>query len=139
MVVIDGIKNFLFLVNDNWTAIIVIVGVVLAFIKKVNNYRKLSTEQKIEIAWSQLKESILGWCSEAEAKWTIDKQLGSAGQIKRSEVVAKVFEQYPILQTITNQEEVLKKIDDIIDEALDEVRKVVTNVDNELNNKGKEE
>ena len=50
MNILDGIKNFLQLVNDNWVTITVIIGLVLSIYKKAKDYFKKSDEEKIEIA-----------------------------------------------------------------------------------------
>ena len=55
MDILNGIKNFLSLINDNWTTILVIVGLALALWKKIESYSKLSTDKKIEIAKKQGK------------------------------------------------------------------------------------
>ena len=48
--ILNGIQNFLQIINDNWTTILVIIGLLLALWKKIDSYRKLSTDEKIEIA-----------------------------------------------------------------------------------------
>ena len=72
MDILNGIKNFLSLINDNWTTILVIVGLALALWKKIESYSKLSTNKKIEIAKKQISENILKLITQAEkdyAEW----------------------------------------------------------------------
>ena len=47
MSILDGIRNFLELVNENWTTIIVIIGLVIAITKKGIVYFNKSDEEKI--------------------------------------------------------------------------------------------
>lgn len=120
--ILDGLKNFLQLINDNWTLIIIIIALLVSIISKVKSFLSKSDEEKIEIAKKQVREYILGLITQAE----IDYEAWSkAGSIKRSEVIAEVFKQFPILSKVTNQEELIAWLDQIIDEALVELRKII--------------
>lgn len=132
MDILNGIKNFLSLINDNWTTILVIIGLALALLKKIESYSKLSTDKKIEIAKKQISENILKLITQAEkdyAEWE------KAGSIKRSEVISEIYKEYPILAKVVNQEELVKWIDEQIDNALPTLREIIkqnestTNVD----------
>ena len=122
MDILNGIKNFLSLINDNWTTILVIVGLALALWKKIESYSKLSTDKKIEIAKKQISENILKLITQAEkdyAEWE------KAGSIKRSEVISGIYKEYPILAKVVNQEELVKWIDEQIDNALPTLRDII--------------
>ena len=122
MDILNGIKNFLSLINDNWTSILVIVGLLLALWKKIELYSKLSTEKKIEIAKKQISENILKLITQAEkdyAEWE------KAGSIKRSEVISEIYKEYPILAKVVNQDELIKWIDEQIDNALPTLRDII--------------
>ena len=132
MDILNGIKNFLSFINDNWTTILVIVGLALALWKKIESYSKLSTDKKIEIAKKQISENILKLITQAEkdyAEWE------KAGSIKRSEVISEIYKEYHILAKVVNQEELVKWIDEQIDNALPTLREIIkqnestTNVD----------
>ena len=122
MDILNGIKNFLSLINDNWTTILVIVGLALALWKKIESYSKLSTDKKIEIAKKQISENILKLITQAEkdyAEWE------KAGSIKRSEVISEIYKEYPILAKVVNQEELVKWIDEQIDNALPTLMEII--------------
>lgn len=122
MDILNGIKNFLSLINDNWTTILVIIGLALALWKKIESYSKLSTDKKIEIAKKQISENILKLITQAEkdyAEWE------KAGSIKRSEVISEIYKEYPILAKVVNQEELIKWIDEQIDNALPTLRDII--------------
>ena len=122
MDILNGIKNFLSLINDNWTTILVIVGLALALWKKIESYSKLSTDKKIEIAKKQISENILKLITQAEkdyAEWE------KAGSIKRSEVISEIYKEYTILAKVVNQEELVKWIDEQIDNALPTLREII--------------
>lgn len=120
---LDGIKNFIQFINDNWTTIVVIISVVIAIVQKVRSYFTKSKDERINIAKAQIQEIVLKLVSDAETDY---KDWKKAGSIKRVQVIQKIFADYPILSKVANQDELIKWIDDNIDEALRELHKVVT-------------
>lgn len=134
MDILNGIKNFLSLINDNWTTILVIVGLALALWKKIESYSKLSTNKKIEIAKKQISENILKLITQAEkdyAEWE------KAGSIKRNEVISEIYKEYPILAKVVNQEELVKWIDEQIDNALPTLRDIIKQNEKDISDTGK--
>ena len=122
MDILNGIQNFLQIINDNWTTILVIIGLALALWKKIESYSKLSTDKKIETAKKQISENILKLITQAEkdyAEWE------KAGSIKRSEVISEIYKEYQILAKVVNQEELVKWIDEQIDNALPTLRDII--------------
>lgn len=116
---IDGLKNFLLFINENWTSILVIFGLILMLWKKIENYNKLSTEEKIAIAKRQIQERMLKLISDAEENY---EDWAKAGEIKRAEVIARIYNEYPILSSVVNQDELIVWIDEQIDAALPTLR-----------------
>ena len=134
MDILNGIKNFLSLINDNWTTILVIVGLALALWKKIESYSKLSTDKKIETAKKQISENILKLITQAEkdyAEWE------KAGSIKRSEVISEIYKEYHILAKVVNQEELVKWIDEQIDNALPTLRDIIKQNEKDTSDTGK--
>lgn len=123
-VVLNGVKNFLQLVNDNWTLIIVVCGLGVSVYKKAKSYIKLTNQQKIDLAWEKISKTMLSMVSDAESNWDDWKE---AGSIKRAEVINRIFKEYPVLDKITTRDEVINRIDEMIDEALKEMRKIFQN------------
>ena len=121
MNILNGIQNFLMLVNEHWTEIIVIIGLALVLYKRVKDYLGKTNEEKIEIAKAQIKETVLRLVTDAEMDY---KEWVKAGAVKRAQVVEEIFMMYPILAKVTNQKELVAWIDDIIDEALETLREI---------------
>lgn len=120
----DGIKNFLSFINDNWTSVMVIIGLALAIYKKAANYFSKSTDEKIAIAKAQITERILKMIADAEVDF---EEWNKAGSIKRSQVIGEIFEKYPILSKAASQKEIIDWLDDEINESLKTLRDVVAN------------
>ena len=122
MNILDGIKNFLQFVNDNWTTICVVIGLVIAIYKKVKDYLRLSNDEKIAIAKAQVKETILRLVTDAESDY---QEWVKAGSVKRAQVIEEIFLMYPALSKVTNQEELIAWIDEAIDNALVTLREII--------------
>lgn len=119
---LDGIKNFLKLINDNWTTMTVIIGLALIVYRKVKDFLTKSDDEKIEIALKKIRETMLDYVSISENKYSEWKE---AGSLKRAQVIKQLYTDYPELSSFYDQEELIKRIDEMIDEALPELRKVI--------------
>ena len=119
---LNGIQNFLQFINDNWISIIIIISLIIAIIQKIKRYFSKSNDEKISTAKSQIKEVILKLITDAEIDY---ENWNKAGSIKRSQVIQKIFEKYPILTKISNQTEIIEWIDETINISLKELRKIV--------------
>ncbi len=122
MTILNGIQNFLIFINDNWTSIMVIIGLSIAVSEKVKDYFSKSNEEKIKIAKTQIEQTILKMITEAEIDY---EEWNKAGSIKRSQVISEIFIEYPILSKVVNQDELIQWIDNEINNALDTLRKVI--------------
>lgn len=119
---LNGLKNFLTMINDNWTTILIIIGLCIGLYKKIENYLSKSDDEKITIAKDQLKQVILKMITDAEQDYT---EWEKAGSIKRSQVIKEIFSEYPILSKISDQDQLIKWIDEQIDNALVDLRKII--------------
>ena len=119
---LNGIQNFLQFVNDNWTSIIITISLIVAIVQKVKKYFAKSTEEQIATAKSQISEIVLKLITDAEVDY---KDWEKAGSIKRSQVIQKIFDEYPILAKVADQQEVVNWIDEMIDTSLKELRNIV--------------
>lgn len=131
-VILDGIYNFLNFLNENWTLICSIFVVALAITKKAQAFFAKSKEEREEIAKAELENQIAiakAQISEIMLKLVTDAEESylkwvSAGAVKRAQVINEVFEMYPILSKVSNQEEVIAFLDDTINEAMKTMRKI---------------
>lgn len=122
MNILNGIQKFLELINDNWTTIMVILGLAAAIAQKAKNYLAKSDDEKIAIAKMQIRETILKLVAEAEMDY---EEWNVAGSIKRAQVINQIYEQYPVLSKIVDQPELVAWIDKQIDDALDTLRCII--------------
>ena len=118
----EGLQKFLQILNDNWTSILVCAGLIVGIITKTHDYMSKSQEEKIELAKKQIQTTILKMISDAEVDW---QEWSKAGSIKRSQVIKQIYEEYPILTKVVDQDALIKYIDEQIDGALDTLREIV--------------
>lgn len=123
MNILNGVKNFLEFINNNWTTIIVIIGLIIAIAKKAKDFFSKSNDEKVEIAKTQIKETILRMVTEAEIDY---EEWSKAGSIKRSQVIEEIYTEYPILSKVVDQTSLIEWIDETIDEALKTLREIVS-------------
>ena len=121
MNILTGIQNVLEFINNNWTAIVIILGLATAVAKKAKAFFNNSEDEKIAIAKKQIKEIMLKLITDAEEDYWAWVE---AGAVKRSQVINQIFEMYPILSKVTNQEEIIAWIDDVIDDSLETMREI---------------
>lgn len=121
MNILTGIQNVLQYINDNWTAIVIILGLATAVAKKAKDFFSKSDNEKIAVAKKQIKEIMLKLITDAETDYLAWVK---AGAVKRSQVINQIFEMYPILAKTTNQEELIAWIDDVIDDSLETMREI---------------
>lgn len=122
MNILNGINHFLLMVNENWTTIIVMLGLIVGIYQKIMRYISHSKEERVEIAKAQIKESILSIISKAEldfAEWN------KAGSIKRSQVIQQIYADYPILSKVADQESVIDWIDAEINASLETLKSII--------------
>lgn len=119
---LNGLKNFLQIINDNWTTILVIIGLLIGLWKKIEDYISKSDEEKIEIAKKQIANAILEKITIAEQSYS---EWSKAGQIKRSKVIAELYQEYPILSKVVDQAALTAYIDKQIDESLKILRETL--------------
>lgn len=119
---LNGIQNFLQFINDNWTAILIIIALGVSIALKIKNLFTKDKNGQIEIAKAQIKQVVLKLITDAEvdySDWT------KAGSIKRAQVIQKIYTDYPILAKVTDQETLIAWIDTEINNSLKELRKIV--------------
>lgn len=115
-------QSFLQFVNENYVSILICLGLIIGIVRKTINYFSKTNEEQLEIAKEQIEQIILRMITSAEIDF---KDWDSAGSIKRSQVIEEIFNRYPILSKVTNQQEIIDFIDNQIDESLKTLRSII--------------
>ena len=119
---LNGISRFLQMVNDQWVTICVIIGLIFSLYLKIKDYMSKTTEERLEIAKAQIKQTILKLITSAEIDF---KDWNEAGQLKRAQTIQTIYQMFPIVSKVADQESIVAFIDEQIDESLKTLRKIV--------------
>ena len=120
----DGLLNLIALIKEHYAEILVGVALVFGIAYTVYDFLTKNKgrvkEATIELAKKQVKLIALKLVSDAEEEWGSD-----TGKIKRSQVIEAIFDRYPILRQVTDQDALIEWIDEIIDQALIEMHEIL--------------
>lgn len=117
-----GLQNFLLMLNQHWVEIAVIIGLIVSLVQKIKSYLGKTDEEKMAIAKKQIQQTMLKMITEAEINYDAWNE---AGSIKRSQVIEEIYEKYPILSKMVNQDSVIAWIDEEINNSLKTLREIV--------------
>lgn len=119
---LNGIQRFLQMVNDQWVTICVILGLIFSLYLKIKDFMNKTTEERIAVVKTQIRETMLKMISDAEMDY---EDWNKAGSIKRAQVVQEIFSKYKLLEKVVSQEELISWIDQEIDASLKTLREIV--------------
>ena len=125
----NGLINFLKLVEENWATIVAVATLLFALYLKAKStldaWRRMTDEEKKQETEAQIKKAkqaianyILSLVASAEVDW----EGHGLGPIKRAQVIERIYKEYPILLEVIVQQELMRFIDEHIDLALEIVR-----------------
>ena len=124
-----AIYNFLTWIENNWTMIVAIATLLFAIYMKaksaVNKWLKMTDEERQKETEEQIKkakQAIANYILSLVASAEIDWEGSGLGPIKRAQVIEKIYKEYPILLEVVDQRELMRFIDEHIDQALEIVR-----------------
>lgn len=130
----EGIKNTLTIIEDNWTNILIVLSCLFAIYRKVKKYVNMNNEEKNkekeeikEETLKIVKTVLLKLMSEAEIEWN---DFEKSGSIKRSQVIKELYNEFPILKEFTDQDKLLEIIDNMINEEKSKMDEVINNITN---------
>ena len=130
----EGIKNTLIIIEENWTNILIVLSCLFAIYRKVKKYINMNNEEKDkekeeikEETLKIVKTVLLKLMSEAEIEWN---DFEKSGSIKRSQVIKELYNEFPILKEFTDQDKLLEIIDNMINEEKSKMDEVINNITN---------
>ena len=128
----NGLANFLTMINENWTMIVIVLTLILAIAEKFRRFVKMSKEERVEAALKAVKSELISLMAEAEIYWEDYKK---SGLIKKSKVISEIYAKYPILKEYISQDELIEKITAMIDEEKAEMDKIINNIPTKIEEK----
>lgn len=127
-----SIKNTVEFINDNWSmicvCIVILIGLYNKIVRTVKKFTSGNKEDIVKNIVDNLQDEILKMISDAEVYWA---DYEKSGDIKRSKVIADIFEKYPILAEYVDRQYILDVIDELIEEAKPTMDKIINNIEPE--------
>nr|DAR94444.1 MAG TPA: hypothetical protein [Caudoviricetes sp.] len=117
-----GLTNFVNLIQHNWTNIIVVLGVLAAIARTIVSYSTMTEEQRVQSALKVVSEELMKLMCQAEIQWKDYKQ---SGELKRSQVIKDIYNQFPFLSKYMDQDKLIKTIYEMIDKQMDNMNKLI--------------
>lgn len=122
----EAIKNTITLIQENWTNILIVISFVIVAAKKVIEYIKMSKEERVEAALKIIKSELLKIMADAEIEW---EEYKKSGEIKKSQVITEIYNKFPFLKDYIDQDELIQRITEMIDEEKEKMDKIINNND----------
>lgn len=119
---LEQIKDLAMYLSNNLVQILVCIGLIIIITNQVYKFLSKSKEEKIAIVKAQIKNILLKLVADAEMQYL---DVSKAGAIKRAKVIKEIFEQYPILSKVVNQESLIAWLDEEIDNALVVLKNII--------------
>ena len=122
-ILMTGFNNFIHLIQSQWTNIVVVIAIIATVVKTALSYSSMTEEQRVQSALKVVKEELMRLMCQAEIQW---KDYKKSGDLKRSQVIKDIYNQFPFLSKYMDQDKLVKTIYEMIDKQMD-------NMDNLLN------
>ena len=117
-----AIQNTIEFFENNWLNLILILGVIGVAIERCFYLLSLSKEKKIELILKTVRREILALMSQAEVEWSY---FSKSGEIKKAQVISKIYEKFPILAEYINQDKLVSKISKMIEDEKSNMDKII--------------
>jgi di/tripeptidase len=125
-ILMTGFNNFIHLIQSQWTNIIVVIAIIATVIRTTLNYSALSQEQRVQSALKVINEELMKLMCQAEIQW---KDYKKSGDLKRSQVIKDIYNQFPFLSKYMDQDALVKKIYEMIDKQMDNMNNLLNKTD----------
>ena len=117
-------NNIMDIIKAAMPNILVFVVILIGGYRTYLSYSKMNKEEKVEAALKVIKTELLKLMSDAEIEWEDFKK---SGDLKKSQVLREIYTQFPFLATYIDQDTLIQKIYEMIDEEMDNMNKIINN------------
>lgn len=117
-----SLNNTINFIVNHWSDIIIILAFIIGAVRGVFVIINMDVEKRKEIAMKIVRENLLKYMSDAEVQYSNYKK---SGVLKRSQVINKIYTDYPVLANYVNQDELIEMIYKMIDDEMDRMNAIV--------------
>ena len=118
----NGINNFANLIQGQWTNIVVVIAIIAGLVRSIITYYTMNEEQRVQAALKVISEELMKMMVQAEIQW---KDYKKSGELKRSQVIKDIYNQFPFLSRYMDQEKLVQTIYEMIDKQMDNMNELM--------------
>ncbi len=120
----DVVNNIVNSLSNSLPTIIIVIAIVIGAVRTAIQYSKMTKEEKVNAALKVIKEELLKLMSDAEIEWEDYKK---SGELKKSQVLKEIYSQFPFLATYIDQDTLVNKLYELIDNEMENMNKIINN------------
>lgn len=119
--IVNNVVNSL---SNSLPTIIIVIAIIIGVVRIVIQYSKMTKEERVNAALKVIKEELLKLMSDAEIEWEDYKK---SGELKKSQVLKEIYSQFPFLATYIDQDTLVNKLYELIDNEMENMNKIINN------------
>ena len=119
--IVNNVVNSL---SNSLPTIIIVIAIIIGVVRMVIKYSKMTKEERVNTALKVIKEELLKLMSDAEIEWEDYKK---SGELKKSQVLKEIYSQFPFLATYIDQDTLVNKLYELIDNEMENMNKIINN------------
>ena len=119
--IVNNVVNSL---SNSLPTIIIVIAIIIGAARMVIQYSKMTKEERVNTALKVIKEELLKLMSDAEIEWEDYKK---SGELKKSQVLKEIYSQFPFLATYIDQDTLVNKLYELIDNEMENMNKIINN------------
>lgn len=119
--IVNNVVNSL---SNSLPTIIIVIAIIIGVVRMVIQYSKMTKEERVNTALKVIKEELLKLMSDAEIEWEDYKK---SGELKKSQVLKEIYSQFPFLATYIDQDTLVNKLYELIDNEMENMNKIINN------------
>lgn len=119
--IVNNVVNSL---SNSLPTIIIVLAIIIGVVRMVIQYSKMTKEERVNAALKVIKEELLKLMSDAEIEWEDYKK---SGELKKSQVLKEIYSQFPFLATYIDQDTLVNKLYELIDNEMENMNKIINN------------
>lgn len=120
----DIVNNVVNSLSNSLPTIIIVIAIIIGVVRMVIQYSKMTKEERVNAALKVIKEELLKLMSDAEIEWEDYKK---SGELKKSQVLKEIYSQFPFLVTYIDQDTLVNKLYELIDNEMENMNKIINN------------
>lgn len=120
----DVVNNIVNSLSNSLPTIIIVFAIIIGAVRTAIQYSKMTKEEKVNAALKVIKEELLKLMSDAEIEWEDYKK---SGELKKSQVLKEIYSQFPFLATYIDQDTLVNKLYELIDNEMENMNKIINN------------